>query len=245
MSVERNENGFADRLEGYLQKADYRLAVTEADKLDIYKLRYKSYFTESAIEPSATREFRDAYDDLENCWTFGVYIDDVLVSSVRFHVLTADTPYGPASDFFPDIVRPMLDDGMVLIDPTRFVSDPAVRHVYRELPYVTVRVPAMAYEHFNADFSLASVRREHQAFYKRLFNAETLTEPRPYPPLTVRLALMRLRLDQSREKLLNRYPIFSSSLTERRLMFQTPTTAQELGNTTNDSRSQASTRLVS
>lgn len=222
MIVDSTRVSFAEKLNSYLQIADYKAAVSEDALAEIFKLRYESYLTGDAILPNPARSFRDVYDDMDNCWNFGVYINDSLVSAVRFHVLTSETPYGPACDFYPDIVMPMLEQGMVLIDPSRLVSDPDVRKTYREIPYATVRVPAMAYEHFEADYSLASVRKEHQAFYRRVFNAEKLSDPRPYPPLTVRLSLMKLRLDQSRDDLLARYPIFASSLTERRLMFNRP-----------------------
>lgn len=245
MSVEKEFGGFSARLAAYLQKTDYRLATTEVEKLELYKLRYKSYVAGDAIDPNPLRQFRDFYDEMDNCWTFGVYVDGVLASSIRFHVLSAETPYGPACDFFPDIVKPWLDQGLVLIDPTRLVTDPDIRKLYPEIPYVTVRMPAMAYEHFNADYSLASVRKEHQAFYRKLFAAEALCEPRPYPPLTVRLSLMKLRLDQSREKLLRRYPIFSSSLTERRLMFEKPGVASVLNEPRSDSNERFPARLVS
>jgi hypothetical protein len=64
---------------------------------------------------------------------------------------------------------PKLDQGLVFIDSTRFVADPEKARNFPELPYVTVRLGSMAGVHFHADFGLAIVRAEHQAFYRRFF----------------------------------------------------------------------------
>lgn len=219
MYVGHNGSAFASKLLGYLQDVDYRIAETEAEKQAIYKLRYDAYLNEGAINENASGILTDHYDVMENCWNFGIYIDGVLASALRCHLISPEYPMGPAYDFFPDIVRPMLDEGKSLVDPTRFVADRDASHNYPEIPYMTLRAACMTYDHFDADYCLASVRKEHRAFYRRVFRAEILCEPRPYPPLTVQLGLMRTNVSSFRENLLRRYPIFESSYTERRLMF--------------------------
>lgn len=219
MYVETSGSAFATKLIGYLEQTDYRIAKTEAERLAIFRLRYESYVSENAILENDSGLFRDAYDDMENCWNFGIYIGDTLAGAVRCHLISAKNPQGPGYDFFPDIVRPRINDGQVFVDATRFVVNRSLSKTYPELPYVTLRAACMAYEFFEADYCLASVRKEHQAFYRRLFRAELLCDPRPYPPLTVQLSLMQMSAANIRDRVQRRYPIFVSSDAERRRLF--------------------------
>jgi len=219
MHTLEDSSNFSNRLLGYLQRVDYRIAEDEEEFQAIFKLRHDAYLNEAAIMPMADGIFEDAYDEMDNCWNFGIYADGVMVSALRCHLITPDKPYGPAVDFFPDIIRPLLDEGKYLVDPTRFVASKAMSALYPEIPYITLRAACMTYDHFDADLCLASVRKEHRAFYRRVFRANILCEPRPYPPLTVQLGLMATNVASFREKLLRRYPIFESSYTERRLLF--------------------------
>ncbi len=219
MYMGSNKSDFAAKLLGYLQEADYRVAHGRHDRAEIFRLRYEAYLKEGVIDENHTRMFHDPYDNMENCWIFGVHLDNRLASSIRFHVISPDCRMGPAYDVFPDIVGPMIDEGLTLIDPTRFVNDPALGRKYPELPYMTLRVACMGSMFFEADYCLATVRREHAAFYRRVFNAEMVCEPRPYPTLKSPICLMKADVRGVQEKLFQRYPIFNSSFTERRMIF--------------------------
>lgn len=211
---------FAQRLNGYLQDADYRVASGRADREAIYSLRYHAYLRERAIDPNADERFTDSYDQMENCWLFGIHLDDRLVSSIRFHVISPEKPMGPAYDVFPDIVRPIIQAGQTVIDPTRLVVDRAMTELYPELPYVTIRAAFMAAEYYEAEYMLATVRKEHQAFYRRFFGFEQLCEPRPYPTLLKPISLLAANMPLQRDTVVGRYPIFLSSYTERRMLFE-------------------------
>ncbi|MGY4356447.1 hypothetical protein ACVW0J_002940 [Bradyrhizobium sp. i1.7.7] len=150
-----------------LTDVDYHLAATDAEKEQIYNLRYRAYLREGAVRESAEARVTDRYDELPNAWTFGVYLRGQLCSSVRISVLTSEWRESTSADVFPDILLPRLDRGEVMIDPTRFVADPDQVKRVPELPYLTTRLAYMACEHFNADLGLAIVRPEHQAFYRR------------------------------------------------------------------------------
>ncbi len=73
---------------------------------------------------------------------------------------------------------------------------------------------------FNADIGTATVRAEHQAFYRRVFMHKVLCPPRPYPTLTKPLSLMAVDFHAKREKVFQRYPIFRSTFFERRMLFE-------------------------
>jgi hypothetical protein len=200
-----------------LDRVDYRLAETEGEKDAIYRLRYRAYLHEGAIERRHDQRLRDRFDDLPNSWTFGVFVDGTLMSSLRISVATSENPDTPAVDAFGDVLLPLLAKGQVIVDPNRFVADPLQR--IPELPYVTVRLAYVACAYFNADIGTATVRKEHQAFYRRVFMHETLCPPRPYPTLTKPLSLMAVNFPENRDKVFARYPLFRSTLFERRMLF--------------------------
>ena len=214
---------FSDGVADLLEKVDYRLALTEADREAIFRLRYQAYLREGAITPNFSRRFSDKYDDSDNSWIFGVYIDGQLASSIRIHVATAAYPEMPALGPFSDILVPELESSKVIIDPTRFVTNAEASRAYPDLRFATVRVPYIACEFFGADLLLATVRSEHQAFYRRTFGHVVAAEARPYPTLTKPLSLMTLDYFAMKDRVVHRYPFFRSTAFERRMLFDVAT----------------------
>jgi hypothetical protein len=207
------------RISDPLDHVDYRLAQTPEEKDEIYRLRYRAYLREGAIRPSTDGRVIDQFEDAPNAWTFGVYFHGELYSSIRVSVLTSEWRMSPSVELFGDVLHPELDKGKVIIDSTRFVADPEKARNFPELPYVTVRLGSMAGVHFNADYGLAIVRPEHQAFYRRVFLHETWSEPRTYPGLVKPVGLMAAHLPTVRDRVLARYPFLRSSAFERRILF--------------------------
>jgi hypothetical protein len=202
-----------------LTDVDYRLAETHEEKEEIYNLRYRAYLREGAVKEKPDGRVTDRYDDLPNSWTFGVYLQGELCSSVRISLLTAEWRESTSTDVFPDILLPRLDGGEVMIDPTRFVADPDKAKRVPELPYLTLRIAYMACEHFKADLGLAIVRPEHQAFYRRVFAHATIAEPRLVPGLTKPFGLMAADFPSFRKRVFERYPVMRSTAFERRMLF--------------------------
>lgn len=202
-----------------LGQVDYRLAETSEEKEAIYRLRYRAYLREGAILESPTQRNTDQYDDLPNQWTFGVFFAGELHSSVRISVLNREWRKSCSTEIFGEILHPRLDRGEVIIDPSRFVADPDKAKRFPELPYLTLRLAYMACEYFNADFGLAIVRAEHQAFYRRVFLHETIAEPRLLPGLLKPVGLMAADFPTLKEKVFERYPMMRSTAFERRMLF--------------------------
>jgi hypothetical protein len=203
-----------------LEHIDYRLAETPEDKDRIYRLRYRAYLREGAILPSESERVTDRYDDLPNNFTFGVFVQGELYSSIRISVLSSEYRGSPSSEMFTDMLHPELDRGKVIIDPTRFVADPDKARTFPELPYVTVRLGYVACGHFNADIGLANVRPEHRAFYRKVFLQQPWGEPRLYPGLIKPVGLMAAHYPSIREMVFQRFPYMRSSAFERRMLFQ-------------------------
>ena len=214
-----------------LDRVDYRLAETQEDKDTIYRLRYRAYLNEGAIEPNRDQKITDKFDDMPNSWIFGVYLDGRLASSIRLSISSPEYSMCPSVDVFGDYLQQEVDQGKVMVDPTRFVADPDFAGQFPEFPYITLRLCFVACSYFNADLGLATVRAEHRSFYKRLFNHQPLSPPRIYPGLTKAICLMAVDFPASREKVFARYPYLRSSYFERRMLFErkNPSLAPVLG----------------
>jgi len=212
-------SSLSDRATLLLETVDYRRAETAEEREAIFRLRYDAYLREGAIGPNPTQRFADPVDDEENCWIFGVYIEGVLASSIRLSVTIPTCTDLPALHVFSDLLSPEIEAGKLIVDPTRFVADRTSSRLHPELPYITLRLPWMAMEYFQADLMLATVRAEHQAFYKRLWGNQVICPPRPYPGLDKPISLMTCDYQAVRERVLRRYPFFGSSFLERRKLF--------------------------
>lgn len=219
-ALANTQPSFNDRVAQLLDKIDCRLIDSEEDRDEIYRLRYDAYLREGAITPNFSERFSDQYDETNNVWLFGLYIDGDLASSIRIHVASKGNREFPGRKVFSDLLEPELDAGKILIDPTRFVTDKHYSKLYPGLPYVTLRLCWLAAEHFAAEHFLVAIRTEHQAFYKRTFMHELICDARPYPTLTKPISLMTVNQQKVADQVHKRYPFFRSSYFERRMLFE-------------------------
>jgi hypothetical protein len=215
-----SHTGFSDRIAQLLDRIDCRLADSTEDREAIFRLRYHAYVQEGAIAPNFTQTFSDPYDDTENVWLFGLYLDGDLVSSMRLHVASEDNRDFPSRKVFADVLEPDLDAGKVIVDPTRFVIHKHHSRINPGLTYATVRLGWLAGQYFGAEHLLAAVRPEHQAFYRRTFNHRPICEPRPYPLLARPISLMTVDCESVADQVHQRYPFFRSTFFERRMLFE-------------------------
>jgi hypothetical protein len=203
-----------------LDRVEYRPIETPEAKDSIYLMRYRAYLHGGLILPSESGRVSDRYDDAPNALTFGVYVDGELCSSLRLHVLTSQWRMSFATELFGDVLDPRLDQGEVFIDAARFVADPEKAQRFPQLPYLTLRLAYLACEYFNANTGLALVRTGHQSFYNRVFLHETIAEPRSFPNVLKKVALMASGFRTLREQVLTRFPIMRSSALERGMLFE-------------------------
>lgn len=203
-----------------LDRIEYRLAETAEAKEALYELRYRAYLREGAVLPSDSRRITDRYDDAPNSWVFGIYFAGELYSSIRISIVTQSHPESTAVEMFGDILRPEIERGKTMIDPSRFVADPDKSRRLPELPYLTIRLAYLACAHFEADLHLAVIRPEHQAFYRRVFHQEAIAEPRLFPGLIKPVGLLSADYQEVREAVYGRFPYLRSSNFERRMLFK-------------------------
>lgn len=211
-------SNFSTSLIDLLDRVEYR-RVTDDQMDPVYRLRYEAYRREEFIPPNSKEIVRDEFDDLPNAYCYGVYIDEQLVSSVRFHHLTPSFRESPSHSVFTDVLDPLLDQGLTILDPGRFTADYEASLAFPALPFLTLRIPTMAIWHFRVKYCLNSVRPEHTAFYRRVFRSVQLSAARYYHGLSFPMVLYACDLLSIEFELFRRYPFFRSTPEERHQMF--------------------------
>ncbi|OYW59588.1 MAG: hypothetical protein B7Z40_21390 [Bosea sp. 12-68-7] len=107
----------------------------------------------------------------------------------------------------------------MLVDPTRFVADARWSRELPELAYLTLRLPWLAMEQFEADVMLAAVRPEHYPFYRRLWGNTVVSPPRLYPGLAKPVMLSQLDFPRAVSRVEALYPFFRAREDERTAIF--------------------------
>lgn len=210
---------FAGTLLDILDRVEYRRVSPDEQFDPVYRLRYEAYRREEFIPVNSQGIVRDEFDDLDNAYCYGIYIDGVLVSSLRFHLITPDVRQAPSYSVFQNILDPLLDRGATFVDPGRFTADYEASLAYPSLPFLTLRIVVMASWHYQAKYCLSSVRPEHVAFYRRIFNSTKLSDARYYHGLSFPMELWASDVPVEYPKLIQRYPFFMSTEEERKQLF--------------------------
>ncbi|WP_354065827.1 hypothetical protein [Devosia sp. 2618] len=229
MSAASQSNGatsrFALTLIDLLDRVQYRRVSVDEQLDPVYRLRYEAYRREDFIPINSQEITRDAYDAAENCYCFGVYIDDKLVSSIRLHFVTPEQRTSPSLTIWPDVLGGILDKGETYLDPSRFTADRDATLAFPALPYLTLRTGVMASEYFGATYCLSSVRPEHAPFYKRVFGSTQLAGEGTWGELAFPVCLYATYLPVTLPRIIERYPFFMSTPEERESLFGTQASA--------------------
>ena len=221
MSPSIAEGGlFKEKLLRFLDRVEYRRVESGEDMEDIARLRFKAYKAVDLM-PMTGSTLIDRLDFDSHAYVFGIYLDERLISTVRVHYVTPEHRASTAGAIFAEEVERFLDAGLTLVDPGRFAADPDLDgDETSAIPYLTLRVAAMASEHFDVDRCLTACRPRHAAFYKRVFAAETIVrEKKNLGVYNADGALLVARVREIRPWLYRRYPVFDSQPFERRMMF--------------------------
>ncbi|QPC85522.1 hypothetical protein GA830_01255 [Mesorhizobium sp. NBSH29] len=215
-----NTSSFARNVLAALERTEYRRCDKGEDLEDIYKLRYASYRLNNLVPENPDHLVHDPYDDLPNCYRFGIYVDGHLVSTIRLHHVSAATPKSPSMSVYADILQPRLDAGESFIDPSRFAADVEWSRTYPQAPYLTLRLAGMACFYFNAPYCISMIREDHAAFYKRVYQSRPIGEERPYAGVINCYALLyQADVLAIQDQTFQRFPFFKSTPLEQRLMF--------------------------
>lgn len=212
-----------DRYLDLLDRTEYRKADAGEVIEDVYRLRYRSYLRSKLITPNEEQMTYDHYDDLENCFRFGVYCDGELAATLRFHHVSLSTPWSPSMSVFGDLLMPRLMRGETFIDASRFAVDADWSGANSPMPAITIRLSFMACEHFNTPFAINMIRREHAVYYRRMFGFRQVDKGRNYNGvINVEALLYEGNLRTERNRIYTNFPFYVSTATERKLLFESP-----------------------
>jgi hypothetical protein len=215
-------SSFAGTLIDILDRVEYRRVSTSEQFDPVYRLRYEAYRREEFVPFNAGGVVRDEFDELPNAFCYGIYIDGRLVSSLRLHHVTREHKLSPSYSVFSDILDPLLEAGHTFIDPGRFTADLEASLAYPALPFLTLRIAVMAVWHFRVKYCLSTVRPEHVAFYRRVFNSTKLGDARYYHGLAFPMEMWACDCPVVYPNLIKRYQFFDSTEEERRRLFSPP-----------------------
>lgn len=190
-----------------LKHSRYRVLTDCEDLEEVYRLRYKCYRAERSIAENERGIMADAFDETANCVHVGVEMDGKLLASVRLHLISKLSLTSPTLEVFPEVLE-ATKRGQTVLDPTRFVIDPAVRKKRVPLHFLALRIPFLAAMFYDIDLALASLRTEHIAFYRRYLGYELAMKARSYPGLKKPLNLLTANVREQRDAVLARTPVF-------------------------------------
>lgn len=213
---------FGQTLTDLLDDVSYRRVNLEEQFDPVYRLRYEAYRREDFIPLNSQKVAGDKYDHTPNAYCFGVYVEDRLVSSIRFHHATPECRHSPSRSIYPEYLDPWLDEGKSFLDPSRFTADHDASLALPGLPFLTTRIIAMAIHHFKVDYCMSTVRPEHAAFYKRMFRFQPLADIRYYEGLKFPVKALYVDAHKWLQDVYSRYPFFRSKPEERTLLFADP-----------------------
>ena len=214
-------SSFNARADELLARIEYRRATSDAERDAIFRMRYEGYTREGGIEPNTSHRFTDPWDDTPNADLIGVYLEGRLAASVRIHVSSVEDDI-PATEPYPDVMVPYLDQGLRLVDATRFVVDHSYATFVSQMPFLTLRAVAMAAEHYRAFGLVAAVRREHTVVYTRVTGHRALTGARAYPLLRRPLVCMFVETANLEKHPYVKHPFLRSTHEERERVFGSP-----------------------
>jgi hypothetical protein len=208
---------FVERVLRSLDEIEYRRVRTAEDLEPVVALRTKTYRAHN-VYVSRDAAMTDAMDLDPRYFTFAVHWRETLVASVRIHIVTADNPHATSRSYYPDVLDPLLAQGLTFMDPTRFSIDPELANVTTGLPLVTLRLGFMAAKHFETDFCLSMIKKTHTPFYRKIFRSTQLTPYLPFDTVHATYALFSSPRSME-DPICSEYPIFRSTQTERALLF--------------------------
>jgi hypothetical protein len=215
-------SAFARNIFNFLEQVEYRRCESGEDLEAVYRLRYKCFHSHGLLDASEEQTLADPIDQAPNCYIFGVFMDDRLVSTVRIHHLTQKTPYAPTMSVFGDILEPRLAAGETFIDPSRLAVDPDASAWNRVLPHITLRPAVFGNSWFKSTGTISMIREEHSGFYRRFFRSVQMTAPRLYPPFTMPIFFYESRSDWNLQWIYDNFPFFAATALEQRMLFGRP-----------------------
>jgi hypothetical protein len=215
------------QLSHFVKRVTTRVAKSYLDRDAIFKLRYQSYLHAGLVSQNSFLRHIEPADHATNASLMGLYVDRRLVSSFRFQIGNASTPYFSSLEHFPHVLEPLLRSDKTIVDMSRVATDGELGRQCIWMPYLILRSWIMAAEHFRADYIAAAMRPQHLLFYRRLLDSDLHSEIRLPPDHRTTLGLVTLNFANTAKHLYENLPFLRSTPSERQQLFEHSTTPIE------------------
>jgi hypothetical protein len=200
-----------------LDDIEYRRAISPEDLELIAQVRRAAY-TDAEIYANENAEFIDELDFDPRVFVFGIYWQERLVATMRIHILSRENPRSNSQHYFPNVLDPLIAQGLTFMDPTRFAILPGLDKEIPGLATIVLRLGLAGVRHFNCDFGLAMIKEGHGGFYRRVFNYTQMTPLQNFPTFKPKYALYSTSRSHI-DTVCHNYPALDGLRVEANLLF--------------------------
>ena len=187
------------RVESLLARTTYRRVANDHELEIVRRHRHDEYVAAGNLDPRADGLLLDGNDGGRASRVYTAWVDGELAGSIRLSVLRGTSREGLTVECFPDIVIPMLDAGLTLIDPNRLTTTGSMARAEPLLVFVVLRLATMAAHFYGAEHCLTPIRAQHGRFYRRFLHATRLGDERRFPGTTAEMELYDVHVPSARQ----------------------------------------------
>jgi len=209
---------FCAKIMEALDDVEYQRLDLEQEMAGIGRIRSEAYAAVNLLKLEGEPLIEDVDFDT-HAYVFGVHYKGTLVSTLRIHHITPEHRVSTTFSMFPDHLNAWLDSGKSLIDPVRLAADPSAMRSVPALPYITLRLAAMASQRLSADYVIQLTTPQHAPFYKRTFFGFEVAAPIAGEKYGIPIGLHATDIAESMEAIRVRFPFFQSTPEERHALF--------------------------
>lgn len=177
------------RVETLLERTQYRIASTEAELDAVFRQRHDEYVAAGNLARQVEPLLYDDNDHGRATRVYTAWVDGVLAGSIRLSILRGASREGLTVGCWPEVVEPMLDDGLTIVDPNRLTTAHRLSRTEPALVFAVLRLATMAARFYGAVHCLTPIRSHHGAFYRRFLHATRIGPARTFPGTAARMEL--------------------------------------------------------
>lgn len=182
---------------GASRELTHFLAGAQAQKEDIFRLRYDAYVADGLIGENHDGILADKYDFETASVLYGVTLQGRLVSTIRLSILSGDKRSSVSYEAFGEYLDPILDRGETIVDGTRLAVRCGDKAARRDVLLYTLALTANFASTRMVGHGSIAVRENHIPFYKR-YGFDVVGEPRLYNGMLTPRTLMIIDLAKQR-----------------------------------------------
>lgn len=195
-----------------------RQATTDSLRETAFALRYKAFFRSGGIEEQSEPRFVDQLDELPNQLSYLLYDgNEKAIGSIRAMV-KADAFPGSKLTALNGYAEELAELGSqaVIVESSRFCLDPDWRGNSRHAQIALFRMILANAFTYSADYVVTATRIKHAAFYERVMQFRTISQPKSFPGVNYLNVLLAAEFQQWICVVQDKIPSFKMSPKEAR-----------------------------